>query len=850
MVRFSSNKKLTVCVFKLSLLLLSIKAAYAQDYFNPAALTDGASGMANVDLSAFENGGQAEGNYNVDIYINDQLVLTKTVAFKNQKTPDGKLTLSPVLDVKGLKDLGVKTDTYFSGVADDTVVDLSKVAGASSEFDFSQRKLNLHIPQIALDGNPREFVPVSEWDEGINAFLMNYSFTGSQDYSRDSHTTEESQYANLRPGLNIGAWRVRNYSTWTNDSDGESHWDSAYSYISRDVSAVKGQLLAGESNSPSDVFDSVAFKGVQLSSDDDMLPDSMKGFAPVIHGIAKSNAEVSVEQNGYVIYKTNVPAGPFAINDLYPTGGSGDLYVTIKESDGSEQHLIVPYASVPVLQREGHLKYDVTAGRTRTTGSDSMDENFLEATALYGLPHNVTIYGGIESTMDSDVYRAIQLGSGLNLGDAGALSLDVTNAFSHLQKAGSDDSTSETGQSWRIRYSKDIQTTGTNFTVAGYRYSTKGYYSLQDVLDSYDDDDDYQPEHEKDRTDVSVSQDIGYGSISLSLYNEAYWNDKHTTSLSVGYNNSYNDISYGINYSYTMNADHSQDDNDDEDQDDANDQQLAVNISIPLDKFLPSTFATYNMNAAKEGGTTHTAGLNGSALEHKNLFWSVQEGYSSDDKETSSNVNATYDGSYADVNAGYSYDQHMRRANYGIQGGILVHRDGVTLSQPMNDTVILVKAPGASDVPVNNETGVTTDYRGYAVVPYASPYHKNEVSLNADNIKNKNVELLDTSKTLIPTRGAVVRAVYDTNIGYRALMILTRTNNEAVPFGSTVHESSNQSHGSFVGNGGQVWVTGLKDNGTLLVSWGSAKSDQCSVKYHVPQNGKSSGIQILKGQCL
>ncbi|MDI8954311.1 fimbria/pilus outer membrane usher protein, partial [Salmonella enterica subsp. enterica serovar Anatum] len=41
-----------------------------------------------------------------------------------------------------------------------------------------------------------------------------------------------------------------------------------------------------------------------------------------------------------------------------------------------------------------------------------------------------------------------------------------------------------TGQSWRIRYSKDIQSTGTNFTVAGYRYSTKDYYALEDVLDT------------------------------------------------------------------------------------------------------------------------------------------------------------------------------------------------------------------------------------------------------------------------------------------------------------------------------------------------------------------------------
>lgn len=153
----------------------------------------------------------------------------------------------------------------------------------------------------------------------------------------------------------------------------------------------------------------------------------MKGFAPVIRGVAKSSAQVTVEQNGYTIYKTNVPAGPFAINDLYPTGGSGDLYVTIKESDGSEQHFIVPYASVPVLQREGHLKYDLTVGRTRSSDTHSAQQNFAELTALYGLV-GITAYGGIESTLSNDVYHAALIGTGLNLGDLGALSLDVTNS--------------------------------------------------------------------------------------------------------------------------------------------------------------------------------------------------------------------------------------------------------------------------------------------------------------------------------------------------------------------------------------------------------------------------------------
>ncbi|WP_163063690.1 fimbria/pilus outer membrane usher protein, partial [Acinetobacter baumannii] len=67
-------------------------------------------------------------------------------------------------------------------------------------------------------------------------------------------------------------------------------------------------------------------------------------------GTAHSNALVMVRQNGYVIYQNTVAPGAFEINDLYPTGSSGDLQVTVKETDGSESHFVVPYASVPVLQ--------------------------------------------------------------------------------------------------------------------------------------------------------------------------------------------------------------------------------------------------------------------------------------------------------------------------------------------------------------------------------------------------------------------------------------------------------------------------------------------------------------------
>ncbi|STT51995.1 putative fimbrial biogenesis outer membrane usher protein [Klebsiella pneumoniae] len=59
----------------------------------------------------------------------------------------------------------------------------------------------------------------------------------------------------------------------------------------------------------------------------------------------KTNARVVIKQNGYQVYQTYVAPGAFEITDMYPSGGSGDLYVSVEESDGSKQEFVVPFAS-------------------------------------------------------------------------------------------------------------------------------------------------------------------------------------------------------------------------------------------------------------------------------------------------------------------------------------------------------------------------------------------------------------------------------------------------------------------------------------------------------------------------
>lgn len=80
--------------------------------------------------------------------------------------------------------------------------------------------------------------------------------------------------------------------------------------LERDIIPLRSRLTLGDGYTQGDIFDGINFRGAQLASDDNMLPDSQRGFAPVIHGIARGTAQVTIKQNGYDIYNSTVPPGP------------------------------------------------------------------------------------------------------------------------------------------------------------------------------------------------------------------------------------------------------------------------------------------------------------------------------------------------------------------------------------------------------------------------------------------------------------------------------------------------------------------------------------------------------------
>lgn len=830
-------------VFASFLSMTSSPLLHAQDYFNPELLQLGNPQQGHVDLSVFEAGNQPSGTYRVEIDINGEQVDIRNVEFELVTDEQGKELLQPCLTVDDLYRYGVKTKLFTSIRGSGKCANIKAIPHASSELNFNSQRLSLSIPQAAMSLQARGLVSPERWEQGISALLMNYNFSGSNIYSDKS--SSNNQYLNLRPGLNIGAWRFRNYSTWNRSSAGEDKWSSVYIYAQRDLIALRSRLTLGDSSSQGDIFDSVPFRGAQLSSDEDMLPDSLRGYAPAVRGIARSNAEVVIRQNGYVIYQSYVPPGAFEITDMYPTGGSGNLDVTIKEADGSEQHLIVPFASLPQLQREGRFNYSLTGGHYRAYDSNVEKTPFAQGTAVYGLPVGITAYGGLQV---ADNYRAAAAGIGQNLGNFGAISTDLTYAQASLKQHNNG---KQMGQSWRIRYSKNILETGTNFAIAGYRYSTDGYYSMTEVMDTYRSTT-YTPfnERQRNRAEISLNQNLGpqFGSLSLNLISQDYWNsDKRMQSIGMGYGSSWENISYGLNYSYNRNSRSGNSSGERRVYD--KDQIVAFNINIPWGKSSSSVYANYGLNSSKSGGTSHSISLSGNALADKNLSWAVQQNYASNARGRSGSLNSNYRSTFGEISAGYGYASTSQRFNYGGHGGVIVHEDGITLGQSLGETVGLVKAPGAGGVEVYNQTGVKTDRRGYAVVPYLTPYRSNDITLNTSTLDN-NIEIPQASLAVVPTRGALIRAEYVTQVGRRVLMTLKKADGNPVPFGATVTVlNAPEVQQGIIGDGGVVFLAGLEEVGQLQIKWGDAQHTQCRASYQLPAKSTTSGVLMSDTQC-
>ena len=800
------------------------------------------TGGTVIDVSRYSRGAVlVPGQYRADLYLNKVWIGLSDVNLRSFGDDVQPCFDRALLDRIGVDLSKLKPDAASQVKQGESCTPLSQlVPDATAVFDMSEQRLDINLPQVALVSHARGYVDPTYWDNGVTAGRVAYN--ANVYHGNSAGHTDTQSYIGINAGFNLGAWRFRHVGNY-NSSDTGTHYQSVQTSLQRAIAPLKSQLTLGDAFTDGMMFDSVGFRGAQLATDDRMYPESQRGYAPVIHGIANTNARVQIRQNGNIIYETTVGAGAFEINDLYPTGYGGDLQVIVTEADGSVHTSQVPFAPPVNAVRQGITRFSVTAGEYRNPSVH--DTPWLtQVTMQHGFSNLLTGYGGVTA---ADGYAAAVGGVALNT-SYGALGLDVTQADTTLRNA-----PDMQGQSVRLSYSKLVAPTNTNITLGAYRYSSNGYFGLQDAMLMREVDSGRslgsvgQIDRTRGRLQATVNQDLpaGYGSFYASASTQDYWNRSgRDTQFQVGYNNSFRRFSFGVTAARQFDVIRTR-----------WDDQVMFTVSIPLGSGAYRPNSTSTVQHDSTGATTMQESLSGT-LGTDNAFGygftAAHAGGMDSGSSSTAGANLSYLSPIARLTGSGSRGQGYTQTGAGISGGFVVYGGGVAFTPNMGETSVIVEAKDAAGATVANDIGLKVDHWGHALLANVLPFSRNSVEIDPKGL-SLNVELKSTQLQTAPTAGAVVRLKFETeNLGRSAVLRLSTSDGKLPPFGAEVFDVDGNGVGT-VAQTGRVIVRGLKfDQGEVIVKWSGPLALSCHARYTLPAGAKSDPnvIAIVSTPCL
>ena len=812
------------------------------------------SHLGNGQVSRFNRPDQVDpGTYNVDLFVNGSLVTRMPVEFRSLSDASPAM---PCLSDRFLVDSAhllasnlIRTKASAAndkkaGILDDQPscrpLD-QRVPGSAFKFDIAQLRLDLSIPQALMDNKPRGYVSPSEWDAGSSMAFVNYnaSFYRSNTTGSASSTSDYG-YLGVDAGINLGLWRLRqqgsyHYSDYAGQTS--SGYDAVRTYAQRALPSWRSELTVGESFTPGNLFSSMAYRGIQLASDDRMLPDSMRGYAPQVRGVATTNARVVVSQSGHVVYETTVAPGPFVIDDLGGTSYQGDLDVKVIEADGRVSTFTVPFAAVPDSMRPGQSRYSASIGQARYYG-DGQDL-FADFTYQRGISNSLTANAGLRVANN---YVAVLAGGVLG-SKYGAFGFNTTFSSAKMEN-------DKTTQGWRAQasYSRTFQPTSTTLTLAGYRYSTSGFRDLSDVLGvraAASSGNSWRSTtfQQRNQFTVSVNQSMGgYGNVYLSGSTADYYDgSSRDTQLQFGYSNSWHSLSYNLSYSKQRTTHYNTPLYDgmqvpsyithEITRNIVNDNVLMLTVSMPLGQspHAPyiSGFATHR--SGDDHGDSYQSGMSGTLGDDRTLTYSLNASRNTQDQTT--DFGGTLQKQLPSVSLGATYAQgdNYRTASANARGAVVVHSGGVTFGPYLGDTFALIEAKGASGAEVRGGQGARIDHFGYALVPSLTPYRFNPVGLDPQGI-NSQAELVETERQVAPYAGASVKVTFKTLAGQALLIKARQSDGSLLPLGAAVRDDKGVTIG-VVGQGGQLYARANGNKGLLTVQWGDTPTQTCRLPY-------------------
>lgn len=771
--------------------------------FNDELLS--AEDKKNIDLSLFSRDDfLPEGIYDLQVEVNGRIVGTYAIQLKySGKEEEGA---KPCFTRQIVKKLNL-TEAAFKTLNDNstsTCIKLDLLKGTVVNTKLSEQNIYINIPANYLEQDYPNWDPPSRWDDGIPGVLLDY-YVDLQKRMHHISGNDQSATGMGTAGLNAGPWRLRGDWRAASSENTKFRWDRIYAW--RAIPQLKSKLSAGEIYNQSSIFDSFLFRGAMLKSDESMLPPALRGYAPEITGIARSNAKVIVSQGKRILYETQVAAGPFRIQDMSDSI-SGQLEVEVQEQDGSTQRFNIDTASIPYLTRPGSVQYAITAGKPSDIRHRVRGPVFSSGELSWGVSNGWSLYGGLLAGQD---YQAAVTGFGRDLLILGAVSLDATES-----RAVMPDKKKAVGRSYRLSYSKSFDEIKSQVTFAGYRFSERNFMNMDDYLNTLN----FRTSSpgSKEMYTISFSKQLTEADANMYInYNRrTYWHRPASEYWALAFSKT---LRSGLlkNASISVSAYTNEGGK-------TRDNGGFLNLSIPFGQGL-----RLGGGASFGNDNRYFTSVSGSTSERTSFQASA--GKSRRANDVSGYLDTSTDFAELTGNADYSSTGDLA-GGVSIRGGITMTAHGGAFHRvnAMGDTRLLIDTDGVSNVPVRGYgDSVMSNRAGKAVISDINSYYRNQISVDIENL-NMRAEALNSVTEATLTEGAVGYRHFDILSGDKELLTVSLPDGSAPPLGAVARNMKGQDTGIFDDNG-VVYLSGIRPGEKMDIIWGG--KERCSL--HFPQ---------------
>lgn len=763
----------------------------------------------------FKQGSQfLPGQYDVTVVVNGSARYPATVTFGER----GQLCLTPVLQkTLKLKAVDIHTasvDTQLTANADNVPRD-DEARDANLDIEcvdivtvYPSAQVTPHPNTFTVDllVSEADFDPQLRGDEltyGGFAVFSNYRVYGMQMKGTETQHFYQGQFES---GVNWHNWLLRNNSS-VSAGKNSTQYQFNETTLARSITPWRSMLQLGQINTQGSVFGGTPLNGVQLYSDAGLQADN--ALVVPITGVAESPATVEVMQNGRLLYRTLVPAGPFSLDRINGVVSGQPLQVTVLQEDGRQQQFSVVTTARASDQIISKPTYQVAVGQYRKRAGNEAIETPLIANLEGSVRYHQTDY--LAGLQVSDRYQSVGGRLARQWGEQGHIGSSVGAQYAH--------NTDKQGQQWDASVSAALGPISLGLSSL---YRTRDYPTLEETLqktptlerDNADNTATWWQKSSETQTANSVSLSAGnadWGRVSYALGYNHYYGDKSDTVLhTVSYAKRLGIVSFSASLQGGSDRDN----------------RLFVNASVPLGRK-----ASVSMQMQRyQDSTTLTSTLN----HRPSNLWGYSVGVSRNDTQTRMNGSLNATTAYSQLTGSGSWTDENTHAMMLSASGAVVYADGLlaTSAVPLGDTFGVLRVPGQSGVQINTLGGGTTvtNHWGTAAIPTLPVNRKTTVQLNTKNLP-LNVRLDTTSFDVAVAKGTVISREVTATVMKQLLLGITLADGTPAPSGSSLVDEKGQLMGLVMGEGNAMLSNAQIGQPVRLRM---ANQRECVLSYPVP----------------